>query len=160
MSAERASFGFSLFCDDIRQEVGGKLSLMGLYQSDMVFPKDTTFPLILPKFVIFVKYYESTGTFSEDLTLKITLPGDQADSASITRVISRSELDNTPLRYPKTDDSEPLYTVNFPMVFNPFILSNTGYISVRMYCGQEKTRLGRLMIRTVEEGENIGAPGF
>lgn len=40
------------FCDDVRQEIGNKISLMGLYSSDMIFE---SFPVVLPKFCIRVK---------------------------------------------------------------------------------------------------------
>jgi hypothetical protein len=37
----------AVYCDDIRNEMGGKVSLMGVYQSDMLFPQ---FPVITSKF--------------------------------------------------------------------------------------------------------------
>jgi hypothetical protein len=36
---DRNSWGVSLFCDDIRAELGGKISVMGIYQTDMIFPE-------------------------------------------------------------------------------------------------------------------------
>jgi hypothetical protein len=36
----------AVYCDDIRNEVGGKLSLMGVYHNEMLFP---TFPAVAPK---------------------------------------------------------------------------------------------------------------
>lgn len=43
-------FGYSIFCDDIRNEVGGKLSFIGCYNAVM-FVTDV-FPFTLPKFCI------------------------------------------------------------------------------------------------------------
>ena len=39
---------FTLFCDDLRQEAGGKLSAMGIYQGVMAIPADAVW---LPKLV-------------------------------------------------------------------------------------------------------------
>ena len=39
---------FTLFCDDVRQEQGGKLSAMGIYQGVMAIPADE---VLLPKLV-------------------------------------------------------------------------------------------------------------
>jgi len=161
MTAERASFGFSLFCDDIRHEMGGKYSLMGLYQRDMFFPSSTVFPTIVPKFVIFVKYYEQVGAFSDDLVLKISLPGDDQDNTSVTQVIPRQEMtdENKPV-IDNDDDSGLLYSLSLPIILSPFTIKCAGYVSVRIYCGSEKVRLGRLMLRIVGEDEKIIAPGF
>ena len=45
---------FCIFCDDIRQETGNKLSYMGVYSMDMVFPPAALpdAPIIVPKFAI------------------------------------------------------------------------------------------------------------
>jgi hypothetical protein len=39
------------FCDDVRQEIGNKFSLMGCYGTDLYVP---TFPITLPKLCAFV----------------------------------------------------------------------------------------------------------
>ena len=40
------------FCDDIRQEIGGKLSYMGVYSSDLYVGG---FPITLPKFCVAIR---------------------------------------------------------------------------------------------------------
>jgi hypothetical protein len=42
--------GYSIFCDDIRNEVGGKLSFIGCYNAVMFVPSQ--FPCLLPKFCV------------------------------------------------------------------------------------------------------------
>ena len=39
--------GSTIFCDDIRYEINGKVTLVGVYAADMVLPND--FPVTLPK---------------------------------------------------------------------------------------------------------------
>ena len=51
---------FSLLCDDIRQEVGGKTSLMGLYDHHIVVPE---VPFVLPKVCFFSKFSRMDGQF-------------------------------------------------------------------------------------------------
>ena len=41
-------YGYSIFCDDIRSEAGGKLSFIGCYNAVMMTTQ--RFPLVLPKF--------------------------------------------------------------------------------------------------------------
>ena len=160
MAADRASFGFSLFCDDIRHELGGKYSLIGLYDGELIFPKPTTFPTIIPKFVIFVKYFEIIGTCEEDLSLQITLPGDELDKPSVVNNISRKDISSVPVPPSSVEDSQGLYTLNLPFVLSPFTIKCEGLLRVRMYSGADKIRLGSLRIRRARDEDKIEAPGF
>ncbi len=51
---------FTLLCDDIRQEMGGKTSLMGLYDHHIVVPE---VPFVLPKVCFFSKFSRMHGQF-------------------------------------------------------------------------------------------------
>src|SRR5262245_36906957 len=65
------SWGFAHFCDDVRHEEGNKLSLMGLYQNDLIFPGTVAFPVSVPKFVILIMYYEIIGAINGDMNLHV-----------------------------------------------------------------------------------------
>lgn len=41
-----------IYCDDVRLEVGGKLSLIGVYQNKLIAQQ---LPIVLPKLCVFVK---------------------------------------------------------------------------------------------------------
>jgi hypothetical protein len=43
-------FAHCVFCDDVRQEIGGKMSLMGIYGTDLIITGVA--PIMLPKLVI------------------------------------------------------------------------------------------------------------
>ncbi len=51
---------FTLLCDDIRQEMGGKTSLMGLYDHHIVVPE---VPFVLPKVCFYSKFSRMDGQF-------------------------------------------------------------------------------------------------
>src|SRR5438445_2168364 len=68
-------YGFSVFCDDIRAEVGGKASFIGVYNSIMFMP---SFPAVLPKFGIIIFFNEPAEMIrTRDFTVNINvfLPG-------------------------------------------------------------------------------------
>jgi len=66
MAPRKPKLEFSIICDDIRQEVGNKLSFMGTYGKDIFIPKTPfTFPHIC--FVIFYKNIKSGDSFSISL---------------------------------------------------------------------------------------------
>ncbi len=52
----RPMTAFTLFCDDVRQEVGGKLSAMGIYQGFMGISADE---VLLPKLVAWTVFQRS-----------------------------------------------------------------------------------------------------
>ncbi len=61
---------FTLLCDDIRQEMGGKTSLMGLYDHHIVVPE---VPFSLPKVCFFSKFSRMDGQFK--FSFSVVSPG-------------------------------------------------------------------------------------
>ena len=55
-----------LICEDIRQETGGRVSLMGILGSKLFVQE---FPLMFPKFCLFVEWGEITGKVSVQLNI-------------------------------------------------------------------------------------------
>ena len=55
----KPSLNFTIICDDIRQEMGGKLSLMGLFENIYA----TKFPAIHPRLAIMTEWSEGKGEF-------------------------------------------------------------------------------------------------
>lgn len=51
---------FTLLCDDIRQEQGGRISCMGLYDNHLVIP---SVPFTLPKLCFYTKFSSLKGTW-------------------------------------------------------------------------------------------------
>jgi hypothetical protein len=57
----------TLFCDDIREELNGKVSLIGLYARDIIIHKDL--PIKLSKLCFFTSVSEGSGEFDVSHTL-------------------------------------------------------------------------------------------
>jgi hypothetical protein len=153
--AARNSWGFSLFCDDIRAEVGGKMSIMGVYQADMIFPTNQNFPLTVPKFCILIKYYEILNFFTDEIAISIFLPGDAKDAPTIVLPIPRANLAGPTFPYPLEDDQERVFNITFPVALSPFTINQEGFLKVRAKCGSTTTNLGSLMIRKARADEII-----
>ncbi len=150
---ERNSWGFSLFCDDIRAEVGGKFSVMGVYQTDMIFQQEP--PFTLAKFAILVKYYELPDIFHEDITMKVYLPGDNKDSPTLAMPIPRQSLRMGEAPYELEEGQERLFNLTLPIMFSPLLVSKEGFLKVRAVCGDIITNLGSLMLRKIRQNEKI-----
>jgi hypothetical protein len=152
---ESSAWGFSLFCDDIRVEMGAKLSVMGIYQSDMIFPATQEFPFNLAKFGILFKYYETKDALTDDIAIRVFLPGDQKDAPSVVLPFPRAQLISGPAPYPLEEDQERIFNLTFPFLFTPLLVKQEGFIKVRVACGERITNLGSLMIRKARPDENI-----
>ncbi len=61
----KPSLNFTIICDDIRQEAGGKISLMGLFENIYA----TQFPAVHPRLAIISEWADGRGEF--DLRMQI-----------------------------------------------------------------------------------------
>ena len=61
------------FCDDVRQEIGNKFSLMGCYGTDLYVP---SFPITLPKLCVFVNARTPRENPFQQLTLRLVKGGE------------------------------------------------------------------------------------
>ena len=61
------------FCDDVRQEIGNKFSLMGCYGTDLYVP---SFPFTLPKLCAFVHVRTPRELPFQRLTLRLVRGGE------------------------------------------------------------------------------------
>lgn len=57
-----------IYADDIRQEVAGKFTIIGIYQGKMLFPR---FPAVIPKLAIFVTATSAAASPFKSLTVRI-----------------------------------------------------------------------------------------
>ena len=62
------SLNFTLLCDDVRQEIGGKISLMGIFEHIYA----GRFPAVHPKLVIMNEWSDGVGEF--DALLRVLSP--------------------------------------------------------------------------------------
>ncbi len=64
----RPHLSFTLLCDDVRQEMGGKVSLMGIFEN--IYSR--SFPAVHPRLATINEWTDGTGEF--DTTLRILSP--------------------------------------------------------------------------------------
>ena len=84
--------GYTIFCDDIRQEIGNKQSLMGIYGHEMFVHH--AFPVTM-RMGFHVVFREDPSSPLNDITLCIYSPGDPDDNPLTRLQIARS-AENTP----------------------------------------------------------------
>lgn len=130
--------GAVLFCDDVRREIGGKMSLIGCYGVDMhlVSEEPHPFPLLLPKLGILVV---------------ALLPADKPPPIKL--LISFPVAGEGDARSSSVDLAEPKYSIDdgrlllrHSHIISPVPIEAEGYIRVQLLYGDQSIRLGALKI--------------
>jgi hypothetical protein len=139
-------FGYTIFCDDIRQEVAGKSTLVGVYGPEMtVFG---TLPTHLPKLALSITYAERIGESDEPLELRVYMPGDADDAPTLSAPVPDEMLAKFRGMVPPDDlAGEPLTMLTLQLAFSPILLKQEGAVRVRMIRGNAEIRLGSLRIK-------------
>lgn len=128
-------FGSSIFCDDIRNEVGGKNSYIGVYPASLAVP---VFPASVPKFGVVTTIYEPRLMAEKrdwEISISVYLPGDNPEQPSLSGSLppipreTFQMMDQTML--PADDEVPPLVIMNAAFIFTPMILRQPGRIKVR-----------------------------
>ena len=90
-------YAYVTYCDDIRHEVDGKFSLMGVYGKNLLVFGD--FPITLPKFIIVINYLDDPDNPPDSIKIRVYFPGDDLDNPSIEGSAAISENLNH-IKYP------------------------------------------------------------
>lgn len=122
----------AIFCDDIRHEIGNKMSFMGVYQGELIVPAA---PIALARLCIYAMALTPVARPFKSLVLRVVLD----DKTELARLEIPPE---TFANWPEIqDDSATRKQISTALSFAPFFI--------------EKPTTLRLMAET-EEGEIIG----
>jgi hypothetical protein len=128
----------SIFCDDIRQEIGGKQSFIGVYTSKMFVQE---FPIILPKICLVI----SALTPIENPFKKMIFRVLKDDELFAEGTIEEEELEKLVIPDSTSSDGNPnLISSKVQFLFSPFQIDGP--------C--------TLKVRVITENEELTAPGL
>jgi len=139
-------YGYSIFCDDIRNEAGGKLSFIGCYNG-VIFISGQ-FPLVLPKLCVHTHIFSPASQPFSSIVVRCYRPGDEKPfSEEPIETPKRSEQTELVANL-KTDTGAPLFIVAATsLIFTPLELRSSGLMRVRALIDAEhELRLGSLRI--------------
>ena len=141
------AFGHAIFCDDIRMEVGNKLTFVGCYFGVMFLNSD--FPATIPRLCVSLEYSQEHDKVILPIKFVIFLPGDPDDKPSIE--FEPSEINEKTLEDIKTNSiaigvSPDIATVTYHLGMGSLSIAQPGAIKVRAVRGDELVRLGTLKI--------------
>lgn len=142
--------GHVLFCDDIREEVTGKVSYIGAY-AGVMFVRDM--PATISQFCIVVTLRTAVDD-TDDITIKVFYEINGEDRLLVEALGSfEGEL---PLRTP---DEFTMRDFKSNFIISPLQLEGPGRIKVRTYKGDDELRLGSLRVeRAPDPQASVPAP--
>jgi hypothetical protein len=150
-------YGYTIFCDDIRHEVGGKVTFVGVYTKHMYV--HDAFPCLLPKFGVWIQYNQHPDHIVKPIKFFIYLPGDKDDGPSIILQVPEGGTNDAIAKsgYLKrnlslSDEINPTFVgMGSSNVFSPFIIPAPGLIMVRAVRNGTLVRLGSLAVMPAPE---------
>jgi hypothetical protein len=139
--------GFVIFCDDLRQEVGGKVSLMGVYNGFMF--TGLPFPTQIARLGIYMNYFEPAELELTPLSFKVILTPDAEEPVTMIE----SQLDAPALPPPPAaahlaPSEKTRRSFAQVIILNSIQLAKPSTLKVRAYRGDEEVRLGTLRIES------------
>lgn len=130
-----------LFCDDIRQEVFGKVSLIGCYAGIMEVEE---FPITLPKLCARVQIQTPMSErWTEAMVLKVLKDDEVVMEYPLPAPDERAEQEN---------DEQRLHAITVHLAFSPFVIEKPCSIRIRGYVGEREMRGLGLIVR---QNENL-----
>lgn len=154
------AYGYTIFCDDIRAEVGGKITFVGMYPEAIVI--HTPFPALLPKFGMFFTYMQRRETAIAPTKLIIVMPGSTEDEPSLTIDLPAESFANELEKVAKATAAQqadkPFMTLTGPLLLTNVVLKEPGLIRVRAVRGDELVRLGTLRVEAGPQTANQATP--
>src|SRR5205823_1904014 len=148
----------TVFCDDIRQELNGKQTFVGVYSGNVVIHAPTQ-PVSLPTFAFAITLFEPhdlVRTRDFGIPLGVYLPGDDPNTPTISGEFPNNReavlplLDDLPTPPETQLDIGPRLTrTDVIITMAPLVLKQPGFILVRAKYRERTLRLGSLMVTMV-----------
>jgi hypothetical protein len=136
-------YGYCIFCDDVRTEIGEKLSFIGVYSGVLMLPE---FPISLPKFCVHVNLITLATEPYRSIVLRCIAPGDRQplleerlDAAQLSEqrdITENAEASDIPINV----------VVGASLVFSPLRLRQPGLLTVSAIIDDKPAEIASLRI--------------
>lgn len=124
----------TIFCDDIRHEISGKVSYIGVYSSDLIVP---SLPVTLPKLCLSVKVVTPADMPLGSLTLRILKNEEVLQEISVEEEQLNAASESSE---GMTDEErkERIQSAQFMLVFSPIQFEERCVLKVRVQTEDEE----------------------
>lgn len=152
--------GFVTFCDDIRHEVTGKMTLVGVYGGQMVV--GGTLPITLPQICAVITFRFLPPSAPIKPVIKIFMSGQDDPLFMMETDITPAQGATAVAEVARAED-DPDRVSFVQIVITPqiqgLVIAEAGTLKVRAYIGEDEIRLGTLSIMIAsEQSLDLSAP--
>jgi hypothetical protein len=133
--------GWTLFCDDIRFEIDGKITVVGSYPASAIVINGD-FPASIGKIGLLIRYTEDIGAFTSDPQLEVYFPGISEPVVKVELKMEASRKSAAEKKVPDGADLEVSAGGVFPIVVSPALFQEAGWIKVRLKVDGHSIKLG------------------
>jgi hypothetical protein len=139
-----ARYLHTIYCDDIRLEVGNKQSLMGIYSRDLLVP---AFPIVLPKLCLIVTLVTPIDKPLTELTIIVTKDNETLIEVPVTGDQLKQPQSNI-IENGEKDNPERRIAFNFTLMIAPFSVEKECILRVRAITDSGELKGSGLRIKT------------
>lgn len=152
--------GFVTFCDDIRHEVTGKMTLVGVYGGQMIV--GGTLPITLPQICAVITFRFLPPSEPIKPVIKIFMSG-QDDPLFMMETDITPAQEATAVAEGARSEDDPDRVSFAQIVITPqiqgLVITEAGTLKVRVYIGEDEIRLGTLLIMIAsDQSIDLSAP--
>jgi hypothetical protein len=139
-------YGYTIFCDDIRHELGGKTSYIGCYSGTIFLHQ--SFPFTFPKFCFAISILQRREIFDPNVEMRVYLPGDGESDPSFSVFAQESSPGAIAEQTAKAVEGMPIadQRVIAMHMSSPLVIKEAGPINVRGVRQGESIRLGGVRV--------------
>jgi hypothetical protein len=137
------AYGYTIFCDDIRVEVGNKLTLVGIYAQGLVI--HGSFPFVMPKLAMHIIYMQRHPNVIPISKFLVFLPDATGDDPSFQIEVPAGAVEQAAANAGLGAflPGEDVYmTMTAQLGILNLVISQPGLIKVRAFRGDRLVRLG------------------
>lgn len=138
----------TIYCDDVRQEVGGKVSFMGVYNSDLVVGG---FPISLQKFCAHANIRLPRDTKIKNLSAKII----EGEKVLADVPLPEGQLEVMQKTLAETDENKDFQFLNIALSlqFTPLQIEQPAWITTVAIADGREIAGNKLRVRLAQESE-------
>jgi len=141
-------YAYAVFCDDIRQEINGKITMVGIY-TDRLFVASV--PTVLPKLCLALAMATDKTNMFEEVCVTGTFGPDEVFKMELHKEKIQSIIDQAP------DPEFPakFFTLQLNAILTPFQLERTGKLVIKVVADGEELECGGLEMALAPPGTVI-----
>lgn len=139
--------GSAIFCEDIRHELSGQMTMVGVFQGGIMLPPETSFPATIPRLGVYFKFIERPGESDADVRVRLYSPG--FEEPLVDHLLEAPEDRHFIMERPPgipPEDFDPTNSLEGSFVVSPFPLQREGHVIIRAVRGEEELSLGALHV--------------